>query len=151
MVGRGEPNRGPVMLLQAAANERDAAPRIHLDLRAGPDAPADARASLTRLRGMLSPSCLQLVGLVLSELVTNAVRHSGARRSGEHVAVEVDCRASRVQVAVTDPGPGFDPAERGGPRGAAGGWGLYVVGEVSDRWWVEHPYGGTRVVAELAR
>src|SRR3954453_7238748 len=139
------------MLFQAAAHERNAIPRIHLELRAGPDAPADARASLERLRGMLSPACLQLVELVLSELVTNAVRHSGARESGDHVAVEVDCAVSRVQVAVTDPGPGFDPADRGKQRSATGGWGLYVVGEVADRWWVEQPYGATRVVSELSR
>jgi anti-sigma regulatory factor (Ser/Thr protein kinase) len=139
------------MLFQAAAHPRDSVPRIHLELRAGPDAPADARASLERLRGMLSPACLQLVELVLSELVTNAVRHSGARESGDHVAVEVDCGVSRVRIAVTDPGPGFDPADRGKPRGAAGGWGLYVVGEVADRWWVEQPGGATRVVAELSR
>src|SRR4051794_40191778 len=139
------------MLFLTAAHEQDAVPRVHLELRAGPDAPADARSALTRLRGVLSPACLELVELVLSELVTNAVRHSGASDRADSVAVEVDCGNSRVQVAVTDPGPGFDPARRGGPRGEAGGWGLYVVGEVADRWWVEQAAGGTRVVAELER
>lgn len=138
------------MLHPAAANQCESAPRIHLELTARPEAPADARAALKRLRGVLSGECLQLVELVLSELVTNAVRHSGADPR-EQVEVEVECGGTLIRIAVTDPGPGFDAADRAGPRGPAGGWGLYVVGEVADRWWVEPADGGTRVVAELPR
>jgi anti-sigma regulatory factor (Ser/Thr protein kinase) len=89
------------------------------------------------------------LGLVVSELVTNSVRHSGARR-GAPVEVDVRCAQASVRVAVTDPGRGF---AGGGHRnaGSEGGWGLVVVAEVADRWWVEPAREGTRVVAEVGR
>jgi anti-sigma regulatory factor (Ser/Thr protein kinase) len=138
------------MIFQAAPQERDSPPRVVVELTAGPDAPAQARGAIKRLEATMPPPCLEIVELVLSELVTNAVRHSGVSERGR-VEVDVRCGPRAVLISVADPGPGFDPEGRGGPRGAEGGWGLYVVGEVADRWWVEQAGEGTRVVAEVAR
>jgi two-component sensor histidine kinase len=128
------------MLFQAAAHERDAAPRIHLELRAGPDAPADARASLPRQRGMLSPACLQVVGLVLSELVTNAVMHG---RGAVEVLLE-PLRGGGVRGHVADQGDGTVALR---PRADdTGGMGLRLVDAVA-RWGVHAP--PTRVWFEV--
>lgn len=122
--------------------------RISLRLPIGADAPARSREGLRPLARRLGDECLQKVELVLSELVTNAVRHSGAGGS-DAVQVEVSCGDDLVRLAVSDPGPGFDPADHHGPEpGVPGGWGLLLVAEVVDRWWVERN-GQTRVVAEL--
>jgi anti-sigma regulatory factor (Ser/Thr protein kinase) len=129
----------------------DSSRRLSAVVPADAEAPARARAELHGLDDILPPNRLEVLELVLSELVTNAVRHSGARPDGR-VEIDVRCGPTAVRVAVADPGPGFDPARRGSPRGADGGWGLYVVGEVAERWWVERTEsGGTRVLAEIAR
>lgn len=138
------------MIFSAEPHAHTTTDRVRMGLHTASEAPARARTELHRLSKTLSPACLEIVELVLSELVTNAVRHAGADEHGA-LGVEVECGRTAVRVTVTDPGPGFDPAKRGGPRGADGGWGLYVVGEIAERWWVERAPNGTRVIAEIAR
>lgn len=73
--------------------------------------------------------------LLVSELVTNSVRHARLEDGGWiNVCVEESPRALRV--AVTDPGVGFD--ERPGPPqpGDRSGWGLHLVEQLADRWGV---------------
>lgn len=87
---------------------------------------------------------LEDVVLAASELVTNAVRHSGARGAGSlAMSVELEGRSLRVQVE--DPGPGFDPslAIQSGPL-ATSGFGLHLVERLADRWGVASD-GTTRV------
>jgi anti-sigma regulatory factor (Ser/Thr protein kinase) len=110
----------------------------------GPEAPAAARRALDGLRGALDPTALAELRLVVSELVTNAVRHG---RPVEDDVVElrvgVDEQVARVEVA--DGGDGFAPpgAE---PAARLGGWGLVVVDRLADRWGVE---GNGRTVVWL--
>jgi anti-sigma regulatory factor (Ser/Thr protein kinase) len=128
---------------------RVAAPlRLRVRLAASADAPARARDAVGRLAGAVDCATLATLALVASELVTNAVRHSGAA-AGEPLELEVLGTDRSVRLAVSDPGRGFDAAACAPAPGALGGWGLYLVGELVDRWWVD---GGppTRVVAELA-
>lgn len=63
--------------------------------------------------------------LLVSEVVTNAVRHAG---SG--VAVHVDLLDETVRVTVTDRGPGW-PKRR---DATVGGWGLNLVQTIATRW-----------------
>lgn len=63
--------------------------------------------------------------LLVSEVVTNAVRHAG---SG--VAVHVDLVDEVVRVEVTDGGPGW-PHRR---EPTVGGWGLNLVQTIATRW-----------------
>ena len=82
--------------------------------------------------------------LVVSELFTNAVRHGGG---------EVEVRLSHdgrvVRVEVTDGGGGrpfVRSPDTSGPM--AGGWGLRLVGELTDDWGTEVTDGRTVVWAE---
>ncbi|HEY8626614.1 MAG TPA: ATP-binding protein [Solirubrobacteraceae bacterium] len=87
--------------------------------------------------------------LVASELVSNAVRHSGCAPADE-VEVEVELTPEGVLIAVTDPGrSGSAPAPR--PEGAVrgGGLGLRIVEAVARRWGAERREG-MRVWAEIA-
>jgi anti-sigma regulatory factor (Ser/Thr protein kinase) len=86
--------------------------------------------------------------LLVSELVTNSVRHARLESSGWiNIAVEEKPRALRV--AVSDPGIGFD--ERPGPQpGGGSGWGLHLVEQLADRWGVSKD-GETKVWFEIDR
>lgn len=76
---------------------------------------------------------MQVVVLLASELVSNAVRHAGA----SEVAIRFETVASRVRVEVADEGGGFDPSGLTAPTaGGAGGWGLRLVDELANRWGV---------------
>lgn len=86
--------------------------------------------------------------LVASELVTNAVRHSGCE--GEHrLSVDVGRRAGNLIISVHDPGLTHDVAEPAGPHASEpGGRGLQIIQRLSVRWGSERP-DGYRVWAEL--
>lgn len=112
-------------------------------------APAAARHSLDRLAGRLDPDGLETMRLLVSELVTNSVRHARLEDGGWiNVSVHETPRALRV--AVTDPGVGFE--QRPGPpqAGDPSGWGLHIVEQLADRWGVSHD-GETRVWFEIER
>jgi len=117
----------------------DSPPSIHLFL--GPDtrAPSRARRAIrSQLEGVLEADVLDRAMLLVSELVTNSVRHGGLRPDQE---IELTVRASphHLRVEVASPGEGFELASsplsrRGIP---AGGWGLYLVDRLSSAWGVE--------------
>jgi anti-sigma regulatory factor (Ser/Thr protein kinase) len=96
------------------------------------------------LRGQAVPSSVVAdASLVLSELVTNALRH-GLGDIVTFGSVDDD----EVRVSVTDSGdelPGALPV----PRDRIGGLGLYVVGQVADTWGVAPFPGGKTVWATL--
>src|SRR5262245_23599016 len=107
-------------------------------------APAAARRALGDLG--LPPELLDDARLVLSELVSNGVVHSGA---SEPLDVFVDLRAGTLRIEVRDGGPGFGPPMPPRPDpGGEGGRGLVAVHRIADRWGVERD-GGTRVWVEL--
>jgi anti-sigma regulatory factor (Ser/Thr protein kinase) len=109
--------------------------RIEIEFEAGPTAAAGARNALHELEGRVSDGLLRDVRLLVSELVTNSVRHSNAHaRDVVHVLVSVTENSLRVEVA--DPGSGFEPKPRDDDRTRPGGWGLYLVDQLADRWGV---------------
>jgi anti-sigma regulatory factor (Ser/Thr protein kinase) len=104
----------------------------------GRTAPAAARRVLDVLRGVLDPEDLSQLRLLVSELVTNAVRHgrpARARGDGVELIVYVDGRRTRVEVM--DGGDGFVPPAAPSGADRLGGWGLVVVDELASRWGVE--------------
>ena len=110
-----------------------------IDLRLTPDSEAvmAARHSLDRLEGDLPPEKLEDVRLVVSELVTNSVRHAGISPD-EHILLAVVISDGSVRGMVCDPGPGFEKPSEPRPRtDLSGGWGRPIVGSISDRWGVE--------------
>ena len=90
----------------------------------------------------------ETVVLLVSEVVSNAVRHSEGPADAM-IALKATITAGRVRVAVTDPGAGFTPRPRD-PEQSGAGYGLYLVERSASRWGVESD-GGTTVWFELDR
>jgi anti-sigma regulatory factor (Ser/Thr protein kinase) len=110
------------------------------------DAPATVREALAA--ELHYPSwVLGDVMLVASELVSNAVLHSGCL---DHHLLDVDVRFedALITVSVHDPGLSGVSARLAAAEGAAGGWGLRIVGELAERWGAER-LDGYRVWAEI--
>lgn len=84
--------------------------------------------------------------LLVSELVTNSVRHVTGSEQPVELAVRI--RAGTIRVEVHDGGSGFQPASKPEPRGASGGFGLFLVERMASRWGVD-TRDGTRVWFEL--
>ncbi len=122
---------------------------IDLHLRSDTDAPARARHALDGLEGTLSRAILDDTLLLVSELVTNSVRHTGQGPDG-WVRMVVSRSGEHVRVEVSDPGPGFEPAHIRTPSiHQISGWGLYLVEQVASRWGVEDGGPGTLVWFEV--
>jgi anti-sigma regulatory factor (Ser/Thr protein kinase) len=110
--------------------------QIDLRLTPNPEAVLAARHSLDRLDGVLSPEKLEDVRLVVSELVTNSVRHAGLS-ADKQISLAVVISDGSVRGRVCDPGPGFEKPSAPRPRtDLSGGWGLPIVERISDRWGV---------------
>lgn len=124
--------------------------RIERELAHDVRAPARARAEIAaccqelELEGSLCQSLILLV----SEVVSNAVRHStGDPDAPVGLLASFDERT--ITVTVTDAGEGFVPRPRD-PSRTHDGYGLYLLEKVADRWGVES-HGDTKVWFELAR
>jgi anti-sigma regulatory factor (Ser/Thr protein kinase) len=100
-------------------------------------APSAARHALGDLRSELGDARYRVCELLVSELVTNMVMHSSPARSLAAADMRVRLYGDRVRVEVRDDGPGFRPRPRAGDQDIDSGWGLHLVGELSDRWGVE--------------
>jgi anti-sigma regulatory factor (Ser/Thr protein kinase) len=101
----------------------------------GPTAACAARHALLALEPRIDGKVLDDIRLLVSELVTNAIRHAHAPDGGK-VGVDVSVKADSVHVEVADPGSGFEPQPRDGSMTRPGGWGLYLVDRIADRWGV---------------
>jgi anti-sigma regulatory factor (Ser/Thr protein kinase) len=100
----------------------------------GPSAASAARNALLALDERLDGKTLDDIRLLVSELVTNAIRHAEAE--GGTVELNVTIDRGRVRVEVADPGAGFEPQPRDDEMNRPGGWGLYLVDRIADRWGV---------------
>jgi hypothetical protein len=90
------------------------------------------------------------VMLVASELVTNAVLHSGSI-GDDHLDVEIHLGAEQISIAVCDPGRSGEVASvRPAGEFAFGGWGLQIVEQLASRWGTRRTRG-YEVWAELDR
>jgi anti-sigma regulatory factor (Ser/Thr protein kinase) len=102
-----------------------------------------------QLEGWLPPTLPEgergALRLLVSELVTNSVRHVAGSTEPVELAVRIGAREIRVEVR--DGGAGFEPGKPE-PRGADGGFGLFLVERMASRWGVE-TQDGTRVWFEL--
>ena len=112
-----------------------------------PQAPAEARRMVDRLRERLTPSQLETARLLVTEVVTNAVRH--VDRDGA-IGLRLSVCEDRVRVEVLDPGTGFQPRARTADSPLNGSWGLHFLEVLSDRWGVDRGERNT-VWFELAR
>jgi anti-sigma regulatory factor (Ser/Thr protein kinase) len=123
--------------------------RHELALARDPDSAAEARRALGEVSDHLSQRRLEDAQLLVSELVTNAIRHAGLEHDDViRLVVMSGDRALRIEVC--DPGSGFEVTEPTPDPARPSGWGLYLVRELSDRWGVERD-AETRVWFELDR
>jgi anti-sigma regulatory factor (Ser/Thr protein kinase) len=83
--------------------------------------------------------------LVISEVITNAVRHGG---EGE-MLVAVTPKPGYLCVQVTDTGDGFAPRPRAYGPDEDGGFGLFLVEQLTRRWGLTRENSNTRVWFEF--
>jgi anti-sigma regulatory factor (Ser/Thr protein kinase) len=108
--------------------------RIEHELPVTPEAAAEARHALAGIA--LEDGRERDVRLLVSELVTNAVRHADLA-TGDIILLVIDVGDSTVRVEVHDPGGGFVPTAPSPDPARPSGWGLYLVAELADRWGVD--------------
>jgi anti-sigma regulatory factor (Ser/Thr protein kinase) len=123
--------------------------RLERELAVKPEAAAEARHALDGVPTGLPDGRVRDVRLLVSELVTNAVRHANLTAS-DRIRLVVDLLTHVLRVEVHDPGAGFVLREPEPDPERPSGWGLYLVAELADRWGVDsHP--STLVWFELDR
>src|SRR5262245_28354498 len=104
---------GPRASGRAPVGEARPSTRLEVDLARDVRAPAVARGAV---RGVcrdldLDPSLVQILLLLVSEVVTNALVHSTAPADAP-VVLAVNASDEVVQIAVSDGGDGFTPTPR---------------------------------------
>ena len=122
---------------------------LDLELPVSAAAVAQARHALDEFGDALSAERLRDVQLLVSELVTNSVRHAGLGPK-DVIRLVVELRRRALRVEVHDPGGGFEPGTPSPDPSRPSGWGLYLVSELADRWGVDSKRR-TRVWFELDR
>jgi anti-sigma regulatory factor (Ser/Thr protein kinase) len=122
---------------------------LELKLPIDIDSAAAARHAIDDMSTQLPEDQIGDVRLLVSELVTNALRH-GELAESDHIVLRVAVSEGAVRVEVSDPGKGFEPSPSVEDPTSADGWGLYLVATLSDRWGVERG-ADTRVWFELDR
>jgi anti-sigma regulatory factor (Ser/Thr protein kinase) len=122
---------------------------FQITVPAGPAAPTTARRALTDWLGAHTTNgLLSDAPLIVSELVTNSLRHAGLKGAA---AVRV-CAALAdgvLRIEVEDAGTNGAVIRRTPNRDRGGGFGLNIVDSLALRWGVERA-GGTTVWVELA-
>ncbi|HEX4760300.1 MAG TPA: SpoIIE family protein phosphatase [Thermoleophilaceae bacterium] len=122
---------------------------LMLELPPMPESAGAAREALSPLGERLEEAQLETVRLLVTELITNSVKHG--EPGDDPVRVMVSITPEAVRVEVNDNGEGFDPPP---PREEAletpSGWGLYLVDRLAARWGVDNDEGSS-VWFELKR
>lgn len=122
---------------------------VELTLPATADAPAQARRAARTALAHWDAERRDAALLVISELVTNAVRH-GSDSSDDAVELRVQRRGGATRIEVSDDNAGRREIACAPRRGdQRSGWGLPIVAELTDRWGVEHRGSCTCVWCEL--
>lgn len=123
------------------------APAHHDVVVALPSKPEAAGAARRLLvREGLDPDLDHTVCLLVSEIVTNSIRHSGSDGDGR-IVLAARLTDDWARIEVRDPGPGFDPDI----RHHATGYGLRMLDMLAARWGVDRDDQGTRVWFEVDR
>lgn len=123
---------------------------LSYELTGGPYAVTAARLALSEMDELVEESLAFDVRLLVSELVTNSVRHAQIGPE-DSIELRVQVGDQRVRVEVADHGPGFEPPVHDPSAEAArdSGWGLFFVTQLADSWGVDGADG--RVWFEIDR
>jgi integral membrane sensor domain MASE1 len=135
---------------EPTATAATGAPRrsVAVELEPGARCPAEARAALAPLADALAGVVYMDASLLVSELVTNSVRHARLR-PGDLIRLQVEVADRLLRVEVSDPGEGFAANLPQPASGGPGGWGLFLTERLADRWGVDREEGRTTVWVEM--
>jgi anti-sigma regulatory factor (Ser/Thr protein kinase) len=121
--------------------------RLPLDRRAC----SVARSAVTEfICGRISSDCVANTQLLITELISNSVRHSNASPC-EPIVIRVQFSAGTLRLSVEDSGASREFGVRPANLQTGTGFGLNLLEALSDQWAVEPvPEGGTRVWADVS-
>jgi anti-sigma regulatory factor (Ser/Thr protein kinase) len=124
---------------------------LRMRLGSGPDAAAEARRAIAQLRADLEPPLMETLRLLVTELVTNSVRHTEC----DALTLRIAVGRAAVLTEVADDGPKFEiePYEAASvdERDPGFGWGLFLVQRLAKDWGVKEDGVSKRVWFELGR
>ena len=120
---------------------------LELRLPAQPSALFLARAAVLAVGSGLPKSVVSDAELLMSELVSNVIRHA-KQGPPEIVIVRVE-RGDSVRVEVIDQGPVFEANPQESGPGSDGEWGLFLVHAVATAWGIEPEGAGKKVWFEV--
>jgi anti-sigma regulatory factor (Ser/Thr protein kinase) len=118
----------------------------HLD-PAPASVPKARRLACEVAESYLDEAQLHSFELVVTEVVSNAVRHGG--KLDEPIRLAVTPKDGYMCVQVTDAGPGLVPKPGALEADDDGGFGLFIVEQLTRRWGVTRENNRTRVWFEL--
>lgn len=98
-------------------------------------APSEARRAVGELAPDIDTALVRDVQLLVSELVTNSVRHSG---SSQPIRLRVWRRRGGLKVEISDGGDGFEAASGAAEDESEGGRGLMILAALAERWGVSY-------------
>lgn len=108
-------------------------------LPAVPESVAFARALVDAIEPPLPEDTHRSARLLVSELVTNAIRHG----AGTAVRVRLERGRDVLRIEVHDGGDGFVARPRQPDHHKGSGWGLHFVSRLARRWGVDADEGTT--------
>jgi anti-sigma regulatory factor (Ser/Thr protein kinase) len=136
---------------QGSRVERQDPNGLRMRLGSGPDAAAEARRALAKLRADLDPPLMETLRLLVTELVTNSVRHTDC----DSLTLRIAVGKAAVLTEVADEAPSFDFESFATSKVAEHdpdiGWGLFLVERLARDWGVKEDGSTKRVWFELAR
>lgn len=116
-------------------------------LEAHPASVAEARQRMSELaEALLEEDRLADLHLVLSEVVSNAVRHGS---DTEPIMLAITPKRDYLCVQVTDSGSGLAPRPRATVPDEHGGWGFFLIEYLTRRWGMTREKQRTRVWFEF--
>jgi anti-sigma regulatory factor (Ser/Thr protein kinase) len=123
---------------------------VQRSVAADMNAPAAARRALAAFGPRIHDDLLERGGLALTEVVTNSVQHAGLAAT-DRIELSLTLVPEALRVEVCDDGPGFLAMPVSSkPNQSPGGWGLWMVDRLADRWGVDSS-NSTRVWIEFDR
>jgi anti-sigma regulatory factor (Ser/Thr protein kinase) len=109
---------------------------IDMDLPADYGAVAAARRAVESARRYVSSDRMEDLRLMVSELVSNCLRHGGLE-SDDRIGLQLEVQGPAVRVEVHNAGNGFDPPNARTTRWPDDrGWGLFIVEQLASAWGV---------------
>jgi len=114
---------------------RNGGTKVVFRIPATPEAPRHARLAAENMLQDEYAELMETSLLLVSELVTNSIRHAQLEPDSS-IELKIATFTNGVKFDVVDPGAGFSYRPRKGALDRVGGWGLYMVEQLSHRWGV---------------